>query len=118
MKIPICQNKFHPIILLINDKLVNQNKLSFKPISKLNIEKKVQPINPKKATNSDSILPKILKINSEASPDVLHNLFNDLLKTGNFPDKLKLADITSVFKRKNILCKVNYKLVSPEDLFL
>ena len=46
----------------------------------------------KKATTSDSIPAKKLRIKSEASVDVLHNLFNKL-KTGNFFDNLKLADI-------------------------
>ena len=70
--------------------------------------KKFNLLTPKK----DSIPPKILKISSEVSADTLHNLFNDMLKTGNFPDNLKLADITPVFKKKNPLHKVNYRPVS------
>ena len=108
----ISKYKFHPSILLINDKIVNQDKFSFKPISKLDIDKEVQLINPKKASTSDSIPPKILKISSEVSADTLHNLFNDMLKTGNFPDNLKLADITPIFEKKNLLHKVNYGPVS------
>ena len=34
-----------------------------------------------------------------------------MLKTGNFADNLKLADITPVFKKKNPLHKVNYRPV-------
>ena len=52
-----------------------------------------------------------MKISSEVSADTLHNLFN-MLKTGNFPDNLKLADITPLFKKKNPLHKVNYGPVS------
>ena len=33
-----------------------------------------------------------------------------MLKTGNFPDNPKLADITPVFNRKNPSHKVNYRL--------
>ena len=76
----MARQKLHPNILLINDKIVNQNKFSFQPISKLDIEKDVQFINPQKITSSDSISPKILKISSEPSTVVLHNLFNDMLK--------------------------------------
>ena len=53
--------KFHRSILHMNDKKVNQDMFSFKPISELDMEK-VQLINPKKATTSDSIPPKTLKI--------------------------------------------------------
>ena len=81
--------------------MVNQDKFSFKPISKLDIEK-VQPINPQKSSSGNIPLKK-LKISSKVSADVLQNLFNDMLKTGNFPDNRKLADTTPVFKRK-ILC--------------
>ena len=35
-----------------------------------------------------------------------------MLKTGNFPDNLKLADITPVFKKKNPLHEINYKPVN------
>ena len=35
-----------------------------------------------------------------------------MLKTGNFPDIRKLADITPVFKKKNPLQKVKYKPVT------
>ena len=53
-----------------------------------------------------------MKISSESSADVLHNIFNDMLKTGNFPENLKLADITLAFKKKDPLQNVNYKPVT------
>ena len=53
-----------------------------------------------------------MKISSEVPADTSHNLFNDMLKTGNFPNNVKLADITPVFKKKNRLYKVNYRPVS------
>ena len=53
-----------------------------------------------------------MRISSEVSADTLHNLFNDMLKTGNFPNNLKVADITPVFKKKNPFHKVNYRPVS------
>ena len=62
----ISKYKFHPSILLINDETVNKDKFSFKARSILDMEKQVKLINPKKATTSDSIPPKILKISSNA----------------------------------------------------
>ena len=99
----ISKYKFYPSILLIIDKIVNQDKFSFKAISSLDMEKQVKLVNLKKATTSDSIPPKILKIVSHALADALHSLFKDMLKTGNFPENLKLADISPVFKKKNPL---------------
>ena len=101
-----------PIPLTSMTLTLNEDKFSFKPISKLYIEKEVQPINSKKTSTSDSISPKILKISSEVSGDTLQKLFNNMLKTGNFPDNLKI-DITPVFQKKNVLHKVSvYRLVS------
>ena len=79
---------------------------------KLDIEREVQLINPKKATASDSISSNILKISSEASADVLHNFSNDMLKTENFAENMNLADITPVFKKKNSLHKASYRPAS------
>ena len=63
----------------------------------------LQLINPKKATASDSIPPKLLTKRSEASANVLHILFN-ALKT--------LVDITPVLKSKTRLHKLNYRPVT------
>ena len=48
------------------------------------------------------------KFNSPA----LQKLFSEISRTGNFLDKLKLADITPVFKKNNSLEKENYRPVS------
>ena len=74
------------------------------------MEKEIQNIDLKKATNKNTIPPIILKISCNTSPETLQNLFNECLITGNFPDNLKLADITPVFKKKDPLNKENYRL--------
>ena len=63
------------------------------------MEKEIQNTDLKKTTTKNTISPKILKISCNASAETLHNLFNEFLMTGNFPDNLKLADITPVFKK-------------------
>ena len=63
----------------------------------------LQLINPKKATASNSIPPKLLRKRSEASANVLHILFNALTI---------LVHIIPLFKWKNRLHKVNYRPVS------
>ena len=42
----------------------------------------------------------------------LQELFNESLSNCEFPVKLKLADITPVFKKNNPLDKANYRPVS------
>ena len=53
----------------------------------------------------------MLKISSEATANISQKLLNDSLETGTFPDSLKLADITPVFKKKDLLNKTNYRPV-------
>ena len=74
------------------------------------MEKEIQNIDLKKATTKNTIPPEILKMSCNTSPETLQNLFNECLITDNFPDNLKLADITPVFKKKDPLNKENYKL--------
>ena len=61
------------------------------------MEEEIQNIDLKKATTKNTIPTKILKISCNTSAEILHDLFNECLIPGNFPDNLKLADITSVF---------------------
>ena len=53
-----------------------------------------------------------MKLSADISADILQNLCNDMLSTGNFPDSMKLANITPVFKKKDPFKKENYKPVS------
>ena len=76
------------------------------------MKKEIQNIDLKKAATKNTIPPKILKVSCDTSGETLHNLLNECLITGNFPDNLKLADTTPVFKKKDPLNKENYRLVS------
>ena len=96
------------------------------------MKRKVNLLKTKKAIACGTFPPKILKISSEASADILHILFNDMLTrrmlmltnclsmSDDFVElalkwlkRVKnLAAITPVFKKKNPLNKVNYRPVS------
>ena len=104
--------KFHPSILLIQKHLKNRDIFSFKTVDIGDIEKEINNINPKKATTSNSIPPKILKKSSKVSASVSHKLFNDSIEKSDFPQNLKLADITPVYKKNDPLDKTNYRPVS------
>ena len=67
----------------------------------------MRSLNSKKSGTQNDIPAKILKKCTSSTAPVLQKLFNGILRTGNFPDKLKLADITPVFKKNNPLEKEN-----------
>ena len=77
------------------------------------MEKEIQNVGFKKATTKDFIPPKILKIRCNTSLETLHNLFSECLRIGNFPDNLKIVDITPIFKKKDPLNKDLFKKKDP-----
>ena len=95
--------EIHPSILLIKNKIGNEKSFKLEAITVSDIEKEIKPINPKKATPSGNIPPIILKLSSDIAVNTLQKLFNESLSNCEFPDKLKLADITSAFKKKKSL---------------
>ena len=64
------------------------------------MEKEIQIIDLKRATTKNTIPPKVLKVSCSTSAETLQFLLNECLTTGNFPDNLKLVDISPVFKKE------------------
>ena len=91
--------EIHPSILLIKGKIGNGKSFNFEAISVSDIEKEIKTINLKKATPSGNTPPEMLKLSSDSTATTWHELFNESLSNCEFPDKLKLADITTVFKK-------------------
>ena len=104
--------KYYLSIILINNKVGNQNKFSFKPVALSDIVKEIKDVKPNKSSTKDSIPPEMLKISWEATANTLQKLLNESLETSTFTDTFKLADITPVFKKKDPLDKTNYRPVS------
>ena len=93
--------------VLIKNEINIQNLFSCNAIERNDMMRELLNTDPRKATTRNSIPSKTLKLSPDISANVLQSLFNDMLSTGNFPDNMKLADITSVFKKKDPLKKEN-----------
>ena len=66
------------------------------------IEKEISNLNTKKAVASNSIPAKVLKRESNICSPVFQQIWNDeILKKGQFPENLKLAEITPFSKKKD-----------------
>ena len=98
--------------MLIKQNLENVDHFSFKEVSISEIGKELRELNSNKATAFGNIPAKILKQSSKSCSDTLQKLFNDALRDGYFPDKLKRADITPVFKKDDPTKAKNYRPVS------
>ena len=74
--------------------------------------KEILNLSSKKATRKGDIPAKILKNSINTYLSELTILINNCLKEGVFPDDLKLADITPIFKKEDSLNKENYRPIS------
>ena len=110
--IAIEKYKHHPSILKIREMVTTKNKFNFSEISLKDVEDEMMKLNIKKGTTFKNIPPKILKENSDICSPIIKELINDAFKKNKFPDELKVADVTPVFKKDDATNVKNYRPIS------
>ena len=103
--------QFHSSILKIKEK-VKPVIFKFSEVELGEVENEIGKLNPRKATTSNNILTKLLKENSDICSTVLHKLINTSITSGTFPDQLKIADISPIFKKEDATNAKNYRPIS------
>ena len=101
--------RYHPSILSIK-KNVKSMKFSFEHFSEEDIATEIKKFDSKKSSTGIPI--KFLKENSDILSGKLKDILNNCLDQGIFPDRLKLADISPIFKADDSSVKKNYRPVS------
>ena len=76
------------------------------------MENEIKALNPKKATTYNNNPAIILKSTSDICSPMLSKIWSEAVFNCNFPNHLKLADITSTFKAVDPTCKENYRPIS------
>ena len=87
-------------MILIKNKTIVPELFAFTEASVSDIGKELNNLNAKKASTFKNITPKALKASTESCFEVLTKLFNNTILTSNFPDKLKVADVSPIFKKR------------------
>ena len=105
-------NSDHPSVQAIRERHHFAETFEFKPVSTNYIRKQLKNLNPKKATGVDNIPPKILRAGATSLAIPLTKLVNQTLISGKFPDSLKLAQVTPIYKKEDPFQKKNYRPVS------
>ena len=100
----------HPSICNIKTKYRGINNFSFWSVSVEEVKKTIRDLKTNKVVVGE-IPTKILK-ECEFTFDELTNCINKSIGTGYFPDRLKLANVTLVFKKEDPLDKSNYRPLS------
>ena len=100
--------QIHPSIIIIKEKL-HTSPFSFKQISHEELEREINNLNVKKSSTFQNIPTKLLKDTSDVFSDFLLKIINTEINNSNFPDKIKLADITPVLKKGDATSTKNYR---------
>ena len=74
--------------------------LNFKPVTSPDIQKIINNLQPKTSTGYDNISCKVIKLLSDELSPALAVAINQCLNNNIFPDKLKLAKVIPLYKKK------------------
>ena len=96
----------HPSIIKIKHKFKLNKRFSFQCASEAIVRKVVKSLFSDKATAGE------IPVNVLKNSENLTNCINEAIRNNNFPDSLKLSDITPVFKKLDPSDKANYTPVS------
>ena len=108
--------KDHPSAKIITENVSTESSFHFTEISVSETTKELSSLNSKKAETFDNIATKVVKISSDICNKVLHKIWNsEILGKQNFPQNLKLADITLAFEKKDPTLAENYRPVTVLD---
>ena len=101
----------HPSILSIKEK-INNNVFSFQKVTYEEILNEIKNLDTSKSTQSEDIPFKIINDNADIFANFILQNFSKCIIDGKFPDQLKKADVSPVFKKGNHNDKTNYRPVS------
>ena len=111
----------HPSINHIKMNCSTTSTFNFQPTDSGTVSKLINKFNSKKATGVDKISVKVLKLGGIHIQPHLTNLINSTISTCIFPDRLKQAQVTPVYKKNDPQTKSNFRPVSilpiPSKLF-
>ena len=111
----------HPSILKIRENFDNSQtveQFQFNSVTTSEIYKLLKNIDDKKATGTDKIPPKLVKISAEVLSQPLANVINNSISKGVFPDNAKIASVSPIDKQSDDKNKVsNFRPVSVLNTF-
>ena len=105
----------HPSIQAIfnnNEQLAVRNKFAFQYTNKTQVEALLLKINSRKSCGHDGIPPRLVKESANAIAGPIAAIMNHSIRTGQYPSRWKLGQVTPLFKKDDELNKSNYRPVT------
>ena len=90
----------------------SNSTLNFSKVTESEVRKEILNLSTKKATKNGDIPAKILKKSVDIYIKEITCIINDCIEKGIFPDDLKLADVSPIFKKEDRFKRENYRPVS------
>ena len=111
----------HPSLEKIEEKNFPKENFEFKSTNDTVVSKIINKFNVKKATGVDKISVKLMKLSKESIVTPITKIINISIETCIFPDRLKEAQVTPLFKKNDPFLKSSYRPVSilpiPSKIF-
>ena len=103
----------HSSIVKIRDAYGDSmQSFNFQTVNHNCVARKLQMINIRKATGYDNIPAKLLRLAQNELTHPIANLINNTMAMNTFPDQLKCAELSPLFKKEDNLNKTNFRPVS------
>ena len=105
----------HPSIQAIfnnNEQIAARNNFAFQYTNKTQVEALLLKINSRKSCGYDGIPPPLVKESANAIAGPIAAIMNHSIRTGQYPSRLKLGQVTPLFKKDDELNKSNYRPVT------
>ena len=106
------KHKHHPSVHQISQAFMTNEKFSFKFVTEDLVREEVMNLDGSKATPIGDISVDVLKSTVDIHLPYITNSINLSIEKGCFPEELKLAEVSPIFKKKDDLDKENYRPVS------
>ena len=113
VEIAIKKNENHPSIIKIKENIKNNKTFSFSEVNTNDIASEIKKLKTNKAGTFMNIPVKDLKQAANIISEPLMNIWNkEIVENKTFPTKLKLAEISPIFKKLDSILVNNYRPVS------
>ena len=104
--------KNHPSILKIKETVKIDQRFTFLSVDESVICDRIDSLNKRKPTTYNNIPTRVLIENRDIISPFITEMYNESNRTSNFPNSLKLADVTPAHKKDERIIKGNYRNVS------
>ena len=104
--------KHHPSIIRIKEKVKIDESFHFSPVNESVINHTIESLDIRKPTTYNNIPTSILVDNKDIISPIITEIYNNSRHNSNFPNSLKLADVTPAHKKEERTMKDNYRPVS------